>query len=231
VNSFDTSIIEFLNRGAGEWHRFDEFLSLLADLDLVKGGVFMALLWWAWYRNGALGPNTRSYVVMALVTAVIAVGLGRGLAHTLPFRERPLHASGFDFTQPYGADEDLFSSWSSFPSDHAAMFVALATSMFFIWRPLGIFAAIYAFVFILLPRMYLGLHWPTDIIAGAALGGVIAWVGMQPRVREPVDRVAFWVHDQYPGIFYAGAFLLTYQIATLFLDSRRGGAFVWHTLF
>jgi len=111
------------------------------------------------------------------------------------------------------------------------MFVALATSMFFIWRPLGIFAAIYAFIFILLPRMYLGLHWPTDIIAGAALGGVIAWVGMQPRVREPVDRIAFWVHDAYPGIFYAGAFLLTYQIATLFLDSRRGGAFVYHTLF
>jgi undecaprenyl-diphosphatase len=230
VNGFDTGIIDFLNQFSHDWRRFDEGVSMLTDLDLLKGGVFMAALWWAWFRSDKLGPQTRSMVIMAIVTAVLAVGLGRGLAHVLPFRERPLHTPGFDFTQPYGADDELFSGWSSFPSDHGALFGALITSLFFIWRPLGIASAVYAFVFIFVPRLYLGLHWPTDIIAGVALGVAVAWVGMQPRVRDPVSKPVFRLQESYPALFYAGAFLLMYQIAVLFLDARRMGSYAAHTV-
>lgn len=102
--------------------------------------------------------------------------------------------------------------------------------MFFISRPLGIAVAVYSCVFIFMARLYVGLHWPTDIMAGVMLGAGIAWVAMLPRMRELFSRPAFWALDRYPGLFYTGAFVVTYQVAVLFGDLRRSRAYVVNAL-
>jgi len=230
VNGFDTGILEALNQFAREWRRFDEGVVLLTNLELAKGGVMMMALWWAWFRDPRTERHTRAQVIMAIAAAVVAIGVGRGLAHVLPFRERPFNDEGFDFTVPYSTDVDFYSTWSSFPSDHGVLFAALVVSLFFISRPVGIAAGVYTLVFIFLPRLYVGLHWPTDIIAGVLLGAAIAWLATWPRLRELCTMPAFWVLDRYPGLFYAGGFLVTYQIAELFGDVRQSGSFIAHTL-
>jgi len=62
------------------------------------------------------------------------------------------------------------SSRDVFPSDHAVLFFALATGLFMAHRKLGIAAYAWVIVAICFPRLYLGIHWPTDVIAGAAVG-------------------------------------------------------------
>ncbi|HEY4475876.1 MAG TPA: phosphatase PAP2 family protein [Candidatus Paceibacterota bacterium] len=58
---------------------------------------------------------------------------------------------------------------SSFPSGHAAAFFALAVTVFFLSRRLGIwFLAVAALVAV--ARVFVGVHWPFDIIAGALVG-------------------------------------------------------------
>jgi undecaprenyl-diphosphatase len=223
VNGFDTGILEWLNQFAREWPTFDEGVVLLTNIELPKGGVVIGAFWWAWFRDRSSGRQARSMIVTAIVAAVVAIVVGRLLAHALPFRARPFNTEDFSFTLPATADPDFFSELSSFPSDHAVMFSALAMSMFFIWRPMGIAIAVYSFMFIFLPRLYVGLHWPTDIIAGALLGAAIAWAAMLPWVRKLCSDPAFWILDRRPGFFYAGAFLLTYEIAELFDDLRRSG--------
>src|SRR5712692_3603324 len=164
MNGFDTSIISGLNHLAHRSMTFDTSMVFLVNHDLFKGGVFMALIWWAWFRHEKDGTDRRDYLLSGLATAIVAVALARLLVHALPFRDRPLNTPGFGFTLPYTMRPELTESWSSFPSDHAVLFFALA-SLFFVWRPLGIFGFLYALVFIILPRLYLGIHWPTDIIA------------------------------------------------------------------
>lgn len=64
---------------------------------------------------------------------------------------------------------------TSFPSLHATIFFALGTFLFFYHKRLG---ALYLFAALLiaLSRVIAGIHWPLDILAGAVLGILGAFV-------------------------------------------------------
>ena len=57
----------------------------------------------------------------------------------------------------------------SFPSCHTAICVAMASALFLFHKRLGIIAYIYA-ALVAFSRMYLYVHYPSDIIGGIALG-------------------------------------------------------------
>jgi undecaprenyl-diphosphatase len=61
----------------------------------------------------------------------------------------------------------------SFPSDHAVMAGAVATGLWFVSRRLGIAASIAA-VLMAFARVYIGAHYPQDVLAGLALGCLVA---------------------------------------------------------
>jgi undecaprenyl-diphosphatase len=110
--------------------------------------------------------------------------------------------------------------WSSFPSDHAVLFFALSTGLLFISRKVGTFALAYTGLFIAFPRIYLGLHYPTDIIAGAIIGVTIAILGNIYLIKSTrLKSIVRWA-DTEPDLFYPVFFLFTYQIADMFGSSR-----------
>lgn len=102
----------------------------------------------------------------------------------LPFRPRPMTVAALHFQTPFGASDHGLINWSSFPSDHAAVFFALATSIFFVWRAAGIAALVYVFLFIAMPRLYLGFHYPTDILGGALIGIALAFIARAKVFRD-----------------------------------------------
>ncbi|MDY5612433.1 phosphatase PAP2 family protein [Dysosmobacter sp.] len=65
---------------------------------------------------------------------------------------------------------------ASFPSGHtAASFAAvfaLKTAGSPLWKPALAVAVVMAF-----SRLYLYVHWPSDVLAGALLGAAVGWVG------------------------------------------------------
>ena len=68
----------------------------------------------------------------------------------------------------------LYGDFDSFPSLHAAFSFALATIVFTRKRLLGgtlfVAAALVAFT-----RVYVGVHFPIDVIVGGAIGVLIPW--------------------------------------------------------
>lgn len=65
---------------------------------------------------------------------------------------------------------------ASFPSGHTAAAFAVVFALKGagspLWRPALILAAVTAF-----SRLYLYVHWPTDILGGILLGAAVGWAG------------------------------------------------------
>jgi membrane-associated phospholipid phosphatase len=79
-----------------------------------------------------------------------------------------------------GAFEDL-RTYGSFPSDHAVMLAAIPVALLFWDRKLAYFWALLS-VFFMATRVAVGFHWPLDMLAGAAIGGVLTY-GMMRLYR------------------------------------------------
>lgn len=227
MNMLDSWIITHLNLFARKSWVFDQAVAFLSVNYLLKGGVLMVFVWWAWFRSTDPASKDREHIIATMLSCVVALAIGRLMVITLPFRLRPLHEFGLDFVKPYGVAEDALAKLSSFPSDHAVLFFGLATGLFFISRALGMFALLYTIVVIALPRIYLGLHYPTDILAGALVGAIICWLGNTYLVGTRSVQAATNMARFRPMYFYPALFLVTYQIADLFENSREivGGVF------
>lgn len=61
---------------------------------------------------------------------------------------------------------------AGFPSDHAVMAGAVAAGLFLVSRVLG-WIATAAAILIAFARVYVGVHYPQDVLAGLALGAVV----------------------------------------------------------
>lgn len=230
MTAFDTAILLFLNRFSRLSWTLDHAIVFVSESNLLKGGALVATLWSLWFVAEQQRERVRGHVIGTIAAALVAIAVARTLALTLPFRLRPIHDPRLDFTAPWGVREGLMESWSAFPSDHAVLFFALAAGMMHVSWNVGLLAAAWAFFVIALPRMYLGLHYPTDILVGAVLGAMIAVVINHRLVLQRLMQpVRFWI-QRSPASFYGVIFLLLLQMSILFRDVRDIGSFVYHMI-
>ena len=134
--------------------------------------------------SSALGAAGFIWWVAALITSVFpdkrAAAWRMILAVALTYAVSDLILKpAFDRSRPYHVDAgitviDAKPDTSAFPSGHAAMAVAGAIAgsrlipySAWFWWPLAAVIAV--------SRIYIGVHWPTDVVAGAALGFATAW--------------------------------------------------------
>lgn len=85
----------------------------------------------------------------------------------------------------------------SFPSDHAVMAGATATGLLLFSRRLGLIAAAAA-VLMAFARVYIAAHYPWDVLAGLALGGMLTWA-IWELLDGPITAFAGWLRDR-PGV-------------------------------
>ena len=217
--NIDLNILHFINQFAGENPFFDKAVMFISLNHLFKGGIFVLVIWFLWFKKGKK-KLYRPIILINILGCFLVMFLARILARILPYRLRPLHDDSIELSLPVNFNESYAEGLSSFPSDHAALFFALATGIYFLNKKYGIIALLYSLLIICLPRIYLGLHFPSDIIGGATLGIVIIIainkIQFFQRLADPLLKFK----KAYPGIFYALFFLITYQIADMFESAR-----------
>lgn len=67
---------------------------------------------------------------------------------------------------------------ASFPSGHAAFYFGLSTIVYFYNKKLGILFLVSSLL-ISVSRVFVGVHWPSDIMAGAIIGVFSGWLIMR----------------------------------------------------
>jgi undecaprenyl-diphosphatase len=116
--------------------------------------------------------KTRKTGIAVLISYVGVLLLGELLLKHLVIRERP-----FEIDQAIKLLVVAPTS-SSFPSTHSAFAFGAATAIFMNYRKAGI--AVYVFAaMVAFSRMYLFLHFPTDVLCGIFLGIAMGIAGVK----------------------------------------------------
>jgi undecaprenyl-diphosphatase len=161
ISAWDLNVLLKLNNA---FSHFNGFLNkFLAEYLTYILPIVLLVLWF--------NPQEKAKkTVLRAVTSVILAWpiLSYSIGH-LVNRQRP-----FDIT---GVQELVFHRPTfSFPSDHAATLFAVAMSFYLSgYKKLSYFMFAIAIV-ICFFRVATGIHWPTDILAGAAIGLLSAWI-------------------------------------------------------
>ncbi len=103
----------------------------------------------------------------------------------------------------------------SFPSGHASSAAALYLTLAWMagrglprpWRPLVWTGAAAIVLLTAISRVYIGAHWPSDVVAGMALGGALAGLAMvygATAAQPPSPRVG----PAFDGLVFVAALLL-----------------------
>ena len=220
IDHLDRIIIAWLRNLTGNSWFVDYSILGISDNNLLKGALFLTALWWFWFKRSTDQNRNRTLVISALAAGLLAVAINQLLMRITPMRGRPYVA---DLPDVYFNYDLGIGMRNSFPSDHASLFFALATGLFFLNKRVGIIAWLYTIVVICIPRAYIGLHYPSDLFGGAVIGTFSACLLHTTRIREAIARPVLAIAEKYPGPFYATVFLFSYQLATLFDDLRDLG--------
>ncbi|HLZ67876.1 MAG TPA: phosphatase PAP2 family protein [Aliidongia sp.] len=220
----DLPILRFLTSFVGKSPLFDHLVHAVSRYDTFKGVVMMSLLWLAWFSRRATDQegdreDRRAALTLVLAGSVATVILSRVLQLVLHVHRRPiLENLGLNF--PAFMEPESVNAWNSFPSDHSMLFFSLSTGLWMVDRRIGLFGFCWSAIVIDLPRLYLGIHYPSDVIVGAILGVLCMRGFMRLPLHDATDRVLAWGRT-HQSAFYWIAFMVTEQVAHLFDDLRR----------
>lgn len=113
--------------------------------------------------------KTRKAGFCVLLAYILVLLFGHVLLKDIIARPRPCHID--ETIKLLVTRPDSFSC----PSTHTAWAFAAATSIFLYFKKAGIFALVIAAI-MGFSRMYLFVHFPTDVLAGIVMGVVVAVV-------------------------------------------------------
>lgn len=226
----DHTILTFLNSFAGRWELFDRFVVQVLQANTVRLLPITSCLVWLWFRPEPAAPSRdhsgrdgmpagRRGVGLALIGAILTMAAARLIQNLAPHRPRPMHAPELMLNLPAGIAPDALQEWSSFPSDTAGLAFALAAGVLAASPPLGIGCLLWTAIVVCAPRIYAGLHYPSDILGGALLG-LVTTLAVAPAVLR-AGRAHWPARPAHQAVLYAVAFALLFQITSLFNDVRK----------
>lgn len=224
IQVVDLSVYSWLSRLHGDWF-LDRFASHVETNLLFKGGLFVSMYWYFWFREDRDRQERRSTILTIFVGTLAGLFITRMVAALLPFRVRPMYDLSLQYHPLSFQTLSPLLDWSSFPSDHAAFLSALGFGLVRLSRRLTIPIVLYLALWVCLPRMYLGIHYASDIVAGAGIGVAVLWAALKSeRIRSIVTRPLLAFMEANPQVFYAAAFLVSFEMAAMFSINSRAAA-------
>ena len=166
--SLDLQLFQLINNLAGDYALLDGLARLLVN-EYFLTTIMSLILIVFWFEGQDRDQRERNQrAILRAIVALFIANIILKLCNLVYFRQRPFvgHEVNLLFYHPTD---------SSFPSNPATVGFSVATAIWLYNRRLGALLLVLATLFGL-ARIYCGVHYPSDIIAGALLGALSAYL-------------------------------------------------------
>lgn len=203
LNDIDTDALLAVNG----WHDlFQDALWWMVSAKWSSVLLVLALIWCLLHQNRR---HALLVLAMLLLTFVFADQLSSGLIKHVVERLRPTHEPALE--SMVRVVNDYRGGLYGFVSSHAANSVAAATLITLMMRHRAVTVSLFAWAFMqCYSRVYLGVHYPGDILGGIVIGLVVGWLmwmlmrWLQRRLRLPKGH-----YSRNDAVVMASAFIVT----------------------
>ncbi|MBG9598650.1 phosphoesterase [Bacillus mycoides] len=176
------TVFQWINNFAGSSKLLDTLMIAITNSAAYVAILFMLILW---FNNGKKENAIRKqYTVLYTTLSVSIALLVNVLIHAVYYHPRPFITHHVNQLVPHAAD-------SSFVSDHSVLVFSIAFVFILRGEKLKYIALIWA-ILVGVSRMYVGVHYPLDILGAAFLTFITSGLVMQSaRIFEPLVRFIF----------------------------------------
>lgn len=164
--NYDIMALMAVNGLAGHWLWLDKLMVMVSQYGPVVFGTYLIGLWFSGHSTNEVKAN-RERAIYVVCSALLALGINQVFGFFW-FRERPYLNQPVKALMPIAAD-------SSFPSDHSAGSFSIAGSIVLGQKVCGLLLTVFA-ALVAVSRIYVGAHYPTDVIGGMIIGLMSSWV-------------------------------------------------------
>ncbi|MDE6230601.1 MAG: phosphatase PAP2 family protein [Muribaculaceae bacterium] len=212
LNNFDLQVLLFFNGNGDSF--FDPFMKMATNR-------------WTWipfyvacYAFMVMKVGWKKATI-CLIAAAAAVGLADFCCNTL-IRKQVCRMRPTNLDNPHHVFVNIVGNYRGgkygFPSCHAANTVALATFLTLMFRNVWFRATLWCYVVInCYSRMYLGVHYPGDILVGAVIGALIGWglAVLVERCSGSIEQRRLVRNDAVVSLLLPAEFLATMAILSI----------------
>jgi undecaprenyl-diphosphatase len=175
---FDAGLYEWVTDLAGRApDSVDDAVRVFSDYGLGLFAVLMLLVWW---RARSAGPE-RMAAALCVPLVVAAAFLVNDVVKSVVAEQRPCDALHVVTLEACPSVTDY-----SFPSNHTAVAAASMAALLLAHRRAGLYA-IPLTLLMAASRVWVGVHYPHDVLAGLLLGALVALpLALASRRAAPV---------------------------------------------
>lgn len=181
MNAFDVHVFYAINHLAAVTPYLNPVMVIFAKYAPEMYALLFILGWFMTPRDDA---NTRQHLVTSALSGIIAIMISTMIGH-LYYRPRPFIAL------PHGSVHQLVSHApdSSFPSTHASGVFGFASGLWSRRPKLLRYLFTTIAIIVSFSRVYVGVHWPTDVLAGMVIGIASGYIAkMLGKVTWPLTH-------------------------------------------
>ncbi len=228
--SWDISTVLFFNQFCGKSIFLDTLGLIFLSVDALRTAILVALIIGIW-NCGKIKNDTSANkrVISILLSIVLTLGIIE-IMNALIDSPRPIVTYESQLNSPI-LTKDTKPLWKdgwvrnpkhgSFPSDTVALLATMAIGLFMWNKLVGGFAIVFVIIAGIVPRLYFGLHYPSDMILGFLIPYFSTLVLDKIKLGERISHKVLDFEKRFPFLFGFLGFYLFYVISEKFILIRK----------